>query len=140
MSRRTNRSEVFRYTAVSGTVRYFSTVLSPLSGGLIVSCRIVAGWLAGGELGGGVFGFPPLSFGDGLEQQHWSGRDIRVGGCEAFPEVGPVLGAVGGLDAGGVEELPNEFGTFGPVVLQGLVGPFPGDQHAPSGDTEVFGL
>jgi hypothetical protein len=30
---------------------------------------------------------------------------------------------VRGLDAGLLEELPNEFSALGPVVLQGFVGP-----------------
>ena len=117
--------------------------LSPCrcSRGLIASCRTVAGWWSvRGELGGGVFGFPSLSFGDGVQEQHGSGWDVGVGGCGAFPLVGPVLGAVGGLDAGGFEELPNEFAAFGAVVIQGLVRPFAGDQDAASGDAEVFGL
>jgi hypothetical protein len=44
------------------------------------------------------------------------------------------------LNAGGVEELPNEFAAFGAVVVEGFVGPFTGDQDAASGDTEVLGL
>jgi hypothetical protein len=44
------------------------------------------------------------------------------------------------LDAGGFEELPNEFAAFGAVVVKGFVGPFPGDQDAASGDAEVFVL
>ena len=38
------------------------------------------------------------------------------------------------------EELPNEFAAFGAVVIEGLVGPFAGDQDAASGDAQVFGL
>jgi hypothetical protein len=71
-------------------------------------------------LGGGVFGFPSLSFGDGTEEQHGSGWHVGVGGSGAFPLVWPVLGAVGGVGAGGLEELPNEFAAFGAVVIQGL--------------------
>jgi hypothetical protein len=44
------------------------------------------------------------------------------------------------LDAGGFEELPNKFAAFGAVVVQGFVGPLPGDQDAASGDAEVFVL
>ena len=44
------------------------------------------------------------------------------------------------LNAGGLEELPNERATFGPVVIQGLVRPFAGYQDAPPGDAEVFGF
>jgi hypothetical protein len=62
-------------------------------------------WAGGGELGGGVFGFPSLSFGDGVEEQNGSGWDVGVGGGGAFPLEGPVVGAVGRVDAGGVEEL-----------------------------------
>ncbi|MDQ4030789.1 MAG: hypothetical protein M3332_00380 [Actinomycetota bacterium] len=50
------------------------------------------------------------------------------------------MGAVGGLYAGGVEELPNEFASFGAVIIKRLVGPFAGDQDAASGDAQVFGL
>jgi hypothetical protein len=32
--------------------------------------------------------------------------------------VGAVLYAVGGLDAGGVEELPNELASFGAVIIE----------------------
>jgi len=69
---------------------------------------------------GGVFGFPSLSFGDGVQQQNGSGWDVGVGGCGAFPLVGAVLGAVGGVDAGLLEELPNEFAAFGAVVIEGV--------------------
>jgi hypothetical protein len=68
-------------------------------------------------LGGGVFGFPSLSFGDGMQQQHRSGWDVGVGRCGAFPQVWPVFGAVGGVDTGLLEELPNEFAAFGAVVI-----------------------
>jgi hypothetical protein len=47
---------------------------------------------------------------------------------------------MGGLDAGGLEELPNEFPAFCAVIIEGLVGPFSGDQHTASGDAQVFGL
>jgi hypothetical protein len=87
---------------------------------------------------GGVFDFPSLSFGDGVQEQDWPGWDVRIGGCRAFPLVGPVLGAVTGLDADRFEQLPNEFPAFGAMVLEGLVRPFPGDEHAASGDTQVF--
>jgi hypothetical protein len=69
-------------------------------------------------LGGGVFGFPPLSFGDGVEQQDGSWWDVGVGGAGSFPEVGAVLRAGGRLDANGFEELPNGGGPFGAVVIQ----------------------
>jgi hypothetical protein len=95
---------------------------------------VVRGWAGDGELRGGVLGFPSLSFGDGLQQQDGPGWDVGVGGCGAFPPVGPPLGAVAGLDAGGLEELPNEFPTFGTMVVEVLVGPFPGDEHAAPGD------
>ena len=75
-----------------------------------------------------------------MEQQHWPGWDVGVVGCEAFPLVRPVLGAVGRLDAGFCEELPNEFTAFGAVVMQGFVGPFAGDQDAAAGDAQVVGL
>jgi hypothetical protein len=39
-----------------------------------------------------------------------------------------------------LEELPNECATLGPVVVEGLVRPLPGDEHAASGDAEVFVL
>jgi hypothetical protein len=38
------------------------------------------------------------------------------------------------------EELPNEFPAFGAVIVEGFVGPFAGDEHAASGDSEVFEL
>jgi hypothetical protein len=69
-------------------------------------------------LGGGVFGFPSLSFGDGVEEQDGSGWDVGVGGCGAFPPVGPVVGAVGGVDAGLLKQLPNKFAAFGAVVVE----------------------
>ena len=61
-------------------------------------------------------------------------------GGKAFPQVGSVFGAVGGLDAGLFEELPNEFAALGAVVIEGLVGPLPRHEDAASGDAEVFGL
>jgi hypothetical protein len=64
----------------------------------------------------GVLGFPSLAFGDGMQEQHGSGWDVGVGGCGAFP----LVGAVGGLDAGLLEELPNECAAFGAVIVQGL--------------------
>ena len=81
---------------------------------------MVGWWVAGGELGGGVFGFPSLSLRDGMQQQHRPGWDVRVGGGGAFPQVRPVLGTVSGLDPGLLEELPNKFAALGPVVLQGV--------------------
>jgi hypothetical protein len=91
-------------------------------------------------LGGGVFGVPPLSFGDGLQEENWSGWYVWVGGRGAFPLVWPVLGAVGGLDASILEELPYECAAFGAVIIEGLVGPFVGDQDTASGDAQVLGL
>jgi hypothetical protein len=44
-----------------------------------------AWWVAGGELGGGVFGFRSLSFGDGLQQQDGTRWKVGVSGCGAFP-------------------------------------------------------
>jgi hypothetical protein len=102
---------------------------------------VLAGWWPGrGELRGGVFGFPSLAFSDGMQQQHRPWWHVGVGGGGAFPPVRSVVGAVGGLDAGGVEELPYEFAAFGSVIIQCLVGPFAGDQDASSGDAEVLGL
>jgi hypothetical protein len=83
---------------------------------------------------------PSLSFGDGTEKQHRPGWHVGVGGSGAFPDVGAVLGAVGGLDAGGFEELPNESAALGPVVIEVLVRPLAGHQDASPGDAEVFGL
>jgi hypothetical protein len=39
-----------------------------------------------------------------------------------------------GLDTGLLEQLPNKFATFGPVIIQTFVGPLARDQHAPPGD------
>jgi hypothetical protein len=61
-----------------------------------------------------------LSFGDGMEEQHRAGWYVGVCGSGTFPPVRPVFGAVRGLDAGLFEELPNEFATFGAVVIQGV--------------------
>src|SRR6185312_378126 len=62
-----------------------------LSRSLIADCRtVVEWWVAGDELGGGVFGFPSLSFGDGLEEEAGGGWDGGVGGCGSFPPVGAV--------------------------------------------------
>jgi hypothetical protein len=92
------------------------------SRGLIGGCRtiFVRWWAVGGELGGGVFGLPSLSFGDGAQQEDGSGWDIRVGGCGAFPPVGPVVGTVCGLDADLLQELPNKFAAFGPMIVESL--------------------
>jgi hypothetical protein len=87
---------------------------------LIVNCRTVAGWFADAQLRGGVFGFPPLSLRDGVQQQHGPGWDVGISRCGAFPHVRPVLDAVGGLDSCLFEELPNEGGAFGAVVIEGL--------------------
>jgi len=81
---------------------------------------LVGWWPGGGELGGGVFGFPSLSFSDGTQEQHGSGWDVGVSGSGAFPHVGPVVGAVRGVDAGLAEELPNEFPALSAVVIEGV--------------------
>jgi hypothetical protein len=47
---------------------------------------------------------------------------------------------VGGVDAGLVEELPNEFAAFGAVVIQGLVRPLPGDQDTAPSNAQVLGF
>jgi hypothetical protein len=87
-----------------------------------VRCRTAVGWwVATGKSSGGVFGFPSLSFGDGLQEQYGPGWDVGVGGCRSFPLVGPVLGTVGGLDAGLLEQLPNKFAAFGAVVVEALL-------------------
>lgn len=91
-------------------------------------------------MGGSVFGFPALPFGDGVQEQRGPGWDVGLAGCWSFPQVGAVLDAVGGSDAGVVEELPNEGGALGAVVVEGLAGPRAGDQDAAAGDAEVFGL
>ena len=76
-------------------------------------------WAGGGELGGGVFGFPSLSLRDRVQQQQGPGWHIGVGRCDAFPQVGPVTGAVGGLDADCFQELPNELPTLGTMIVEG---------------------
>jgi hypothetical protein len=81
---------------------------------------VLAGWWPGrGELSGGVFGFPSLAFSNGMQQQHRPWWHVGVGGGGAFPPVRAVVGAVGGLDAGGLEELPYEFAAFGAVIIEG---------------------
>jgi hypothetical protein len=50
------------------------------------------------------------------------------------------LGAEAGLDAGGLEELANEFTAFDAVIVQGFVGPLSGDQHPAPGNAQVFQL
>jgi hypothetical protein len=89
-------------------------------------------------LGGGVFGFPSWSFGDGVEKQHGPGWHVGIIGCWSFPAVWPILHTVAGLDAGLFEKLPNKFTAFGSVIVEGLVRPFAGDQNAPSGNTQVL--
>ena len=84
-------------------------------------------------MGGGVFGFPSLSFGDGAQEQDGSWWHVGVDGGGAFPQVRAVLGTVGGLDPGPLEELPNKFATLSPVVLQGFVGPLAGDEDTAPG-------
>src|SRR5262249_11942777 len=88
------------------------SMLAPFpSRGLIVDCWIAARWwVAGGELGCGVFGFPSLSFCDGVEEQYGPGWHVGVSGCGSLPPIRPVLHSMAGLDADGVEELPNEVG------------------------------
>ena len=100
----------------------------------------MAWWAVGGELRGGVFGVPSLSFGDGTQQQDRPGWHIGIGRSGPFPHVRSVLGAVAGLNAGGFEELPNEFAAVCAVVIESLVRPLSGDQDAASGDAEVFGF
>ncbi|OLM08274.1 hypothetical protein Ae505Ps2_6253 [Pseudonocardia sp. Ae505_Ps2] len=138
--RRTNRGEVFRYCAVSATVRYCS-IDRPLLRGLIGSCRTLVRWcVAGGEEGGVVVGSPSLALVDGVQEQDGAGWDVAVTGVYGFPVEGPVIDRVGGFHSGLVEELPNERRPFRAVVGQGLVGPLAGDEDAASGDAEVFGL
>jgi hypothetical protein len=109
---------------------------------LIISCRTIwiGCWCGRGELSGGVFGFPSLSFGDGAQQQDGSRWDVGITGCWAFPPVRAVLYGVDRLDAGLLKQLSNEFAAFGAVIIEGLVRPFAGDQDTSSGDAEVFGL
>jgi hypothetical protein len=105
---------------MSRVLGFVGSIGSLLSSGLIASCRTFVRWcVVGGELGGGVFGFPSLSFGDGADEQCGAGWDVGVGGCGAFPLIRAVLRAVGGLNTGGLEELPNEFAAFGAVVCEG---------------------
>jgi hypothetical protein len=81
---------------------------------LIVSCRTVDGrWFAGLELRGQVVGLPALSLADRLEEQCRSGRDVGVAGFGALPEERAVIDRVRGLDAGLVEQLPNELAPLG---------------------------
>ena len=59
------------------------SIVAPPLGGLIVElpdglCRAV---IVRGELGGGVFGFPSLSFGDGLQQQDGTWWDSGSAGA-----------------------------------------------------------
>jgi len=92
----------------------------PSSRSLLGCRRVFTGWAGGGELGGGVVGFPSQAFGDGVQEQHRPRWDVRVSRCGAFPQVGSVFGTVGGLDSGSFEELPNEFAAFGPVIISVL--------------------
>jgi hypothetical protein len=71
-------------------------------------------------LGSGVFGFPSLSFGDGMEKQQGPWWNVGVSGCWAFPQVRPLLHTVSRLNADGFEELPNELAAFGAVVIQSV--------------------
>jgi hypothetical protein len=70
-------------------------------------------------LRGDIFGFPSLSFGDGLQQQDGTWWDVGVSGCGAFPHIQSVFGALRGLDTGLFEKLPNKRATLSPVVIQG---------------------
>jgi hypothetical protein len=45
---------------------------------------------------------------------------------------------MGGLYAGLFQELSNECAAFGAVIVEGFVGPFPGDEDAAPGDAKVF--
>ena len=74
-----------------------------------------------GELRGGVLGLPSLSFRDRVQQQHRLGWHVGICRSGAFPHVRPVLGTVRGLDTGLLQQLPNERGAFGAVVVEGLV-------------------
>ena len=77
------------------------------------------GWLvARRELRGCVFSFPSLSFGDGAKEQEGPGWDVGITGCWSFPPIRPVLHGVDRLDAGLLEQLPNEFAVFGAVVIE----------------------
>jgi hypothetical protein len=42
-----------------------------------------------------------------------------------------------GLDTRLLEQLSNKCAAFGPVIVQSLVGPLAGDEHAAPGDTQV---
>jgi hypothetical protein len=75
-----------------------------------------------------------------VQEQRGSGGHVRVSGAGAFPLERPVVNGIAGADASPVEELPNEGGAFGAVVVEGLVRPFPGDEDAAAGDAEVFRL
>jgi hypothetical protein len=89
---------------------------------LIVGCRtVIERRIAGGELRGGVFGFPSLAFGDGMEKQHRPGWHVGVGGCGAFPQVRAVLRTAGGLDADLFQQLPNKLATISPVIIKRVV-------------------
>jgi hypothetical protein len=44
-----------------------------------------------------------------------------------------------GVDAGLLEQLPNEFAAFSPVVFQAFVGPLARHQHAAPSNTQIFG-
>ena len=69
-------------------------------------------------MSGGVFRFPSLSFGDGLEEQHGPGWDVGIIGCWSFPPVRAVLHGVDRLNAGLFEQLPNKFAAFGTVIVE----------------------
>jgi hypothetical protein len=80
---------------------------------------------------GGVSGF------GGLQEQHWPGWDLGSV-VLVVPTGRPVVGTVAEVDACGFEKLPNKFATFGPVIIQGLVGPLARAQHAAPGNPQVF--
>jgi hypothetical protein len=101
---------------------------------------MVAGWFTDSQLRGGIFGFPPLSFGDGLQHQHGPWWHVGVGGCGAFPSVWSVLGAIRWLDTGSFEKLPNKRAALGPVIIQRLIRPLSRHQDPSPGNAQVLGL
>jgi hypothetical protein len=88
----------------------------------------------------GVLGFPSLPLGDGAQQQDRPRWDVGISRSSALPLIGPITGAVCRVNTSLFKELPNEFAAFISVVVEGFVGPLPGDEHAPPGDAEVLGL
>jgi len=45
---------------------------------------------------------------------------------------------MGRLDPRGLEELPNKFAAFGPVVIQAFVRPLARNQHTAPGNPQMF--